>query len=248
MLLGALTLMQLSFWQQTKDYRPSLDIVPVPPGEQSVEALTFGDDEFYFRVLALQLQNFGDSYGRFTALRNYDYARLYSWMTLLDTLDARSNMLPAMAAYYFSQTQNREDVRYMTDYLYEHATRDVADKWWWLMQGSYLASHKLNDMDLALKMAQPMVNPDVPAYAQQMVAVVHEKRGEMNDALTIMETIRDNAKYITENDLKFMRYFVENRLHALDKLSPPSPDAATPQPGNGSLAPPASGEFTPPRQ
>ena len=34
--------------------------------------------------------------------------------------------------------------------------------------------------------------------------------------LTIMETIRDNVRDIPEADLKFMTYFVEERLRALD--------------------------------
>jgi hypothetical protein len=72
-------------------------------------------------------------------------------------------------------------------------------------------------MDLALKVSQPLVNPRVPAFAQQMAAVVREKRGEFEDALSIMETIRDHAEQLTDSDLKYMRYFIEERLEALDK-------------------------------
>jgi hypothetical protein len=94
----------------------------------------------------------------------------------------------------------------------------VPNKWWWLMQSIYLSQHKLKDMDLALKVSQPMVNPEVPAFAQQMAAVVREKRGEFEDALIIMETIRDNAKHIEEADLKYMQYFIEERIKRLDEV------------------------------
>ncbi len=127
-------------------------------------------------------------------------------------------MIPSLATYYFAQTQNTEDVRYVVDYLYTHATRDVPKKWWWLLQSIYLASHKLNDMDLALKVATPMVNPEVPAFAQQMAAVVHEKRGEMEDALHVMELIQQNAKEIKDADLKYMTYFIEERLKRLEDI------------------------------
>jgi len=50
----------------------------------------------------------------------------------------------------------------------------------------------------------------------------------MEDALKIMETIRDNAKHIKESDLKFMTYFIEERLKRLDDIKKPkknpSPD------------------------
>jgi len=216
--LAGFAVLQLVFWQQTKDIKPDLSVVPEVPGRTAVHALAFGDNQFFFRVLAFQLQNAGDTYGRFTALRYYDFNKLYLWFNLLDSLDPHSNMIPALATYYFSQTQNTADVRYIVDYLYAHATRDVPHKWWWLLQSIYLAMHKLNDMDLALKVSQPMVNPEVPAFAQQMAAVVHEKRGEMEDALHVMEIIKDNAKDIKDADLKYMTYFVEERLKKLEDL------------------------------
>ncbi len=217
-LLVFFALLQAGFWVETRSIKPPMGIVPDVPGRAAVHALAFGDNEFFFRVLAFNLQNAGDTYGRFTSLRHYDMRKLYHWWMLLDELNPKSDMLPAMATYYFAQTQNKADVRYIVDYLYAHATRDVPDKWWWLMQSIYLSQHKLEDMELALKVSQPMVNPDVPAFAQQMAAVVREKRGEFEDALAIMETIRDNAKQITEADLKYMTYFIEERLKRLDDV------------------------------
>jgi len=209
--------LQFGFWFQTKDIKPDLGIVPNVPGKPAIQALTFGDKQFFFRVLAFNLQNAGDTFGRFTSLRLYDFSRLYLWFGILDELDARSNMIPSMATYYFGQTQNTADVKYVVDYLYTHSTRDVPNKWWWLVQSIYLASHKLDDMDLALKVSAPLVDPKVPAWAQQMAAVVREKRGEFDDALAIMEAIKEHAETITDADLKYMNYFIEERIKRLDE-------------------------------
>lgn len=219
-LLAMLVLLQLGYWYKTKDITPEMGIVPDVPGRDALHALTFGDDEFYFRLLAFNLQNAGDTFGRSTSLRYYDFNKLYHWFNLLDELDPKSNMIPAMATYYFSQTQNTEDVRYVVDYLYTHSVRDVGAKWWWLVQSIYLAMHKLNDKDLALKVSQPLVNKAVPVWAQQMAAVVREKRGEMEDALRIMETIKEHAEAndIKEMDLKYMKYFIEERIGKLEKM------------------------------
>jgi hypothetical protein len=216
-LLAVLLSAQGAFWFNTKDITPEMDIVAPVPGREAVRAMTFGDDQFYFRILAFGLQNSGDSYGRFTSLRLYDFNRLYHWFNLLDELDPKSNMVPSMATYYFAQTQDASNVGYVFDYLYDHAKRDVGAKWWWLVQSIYLAMHKLNDNDRALKASTLLVNKDVPVWAQQMAAVVREKRGEMADALRIMETIRDNATEIKDADLKFMTYFIKERLKKVDK-------------------------------
>jgi hypothetical protein len=215
----ALLICQVVFWSQTRHIKPELEIVPAVPTKAALDAMSFGDNAFYFRVLALKLQNTGDSYGRFTPLKEYDYPKLALWFGLLDGLDRRSNMVPFMASHYFSQTQNTPDVRYMVDYLYTHALPDIEHKWWWLLQAMYLSMHRLNDMDLALKVATPLVNDKVPVWAQQMAAVVHEKRGEMDDALRIMETIQRHSRDIPEADLRYMEYFVRERLHKLEGLS-----------------------------
>lgn len=233
-LLSLMLLAQGVFWHQTHQIRPELDVVPPPPGKAEVLALSFGDTEFHFRVLSLKMQNFGDLFGRFTSLRYYDFSRLFQWFNLLDTLDAKSDMVPNMATYYFAQTQNTPDVRYVVDYLYSHATHDVKHKWWWLLQALYLSMHKLNDMDLAAKIAAPMINPDVPVWAQQMVAVVHEKRGEMEDAYNIMQTISENAGTLSDRDLRYMTYFIKERLNMLDRLKQhplaPESDNLAPEP------------------
>lgn len=226
--------LQVGYWYKTYEISPDMGIVPDVPGRQALHALTFGDNEFYFRVLTFTLQNAGDTYGRFTALRYYDFNKLYHWFRLLDELDSRSNMIPGLACYYFAQTQNTADVRYIVDYLYAHATRDVEHKWWWLLQSIYLAMHKLNDMDLALKVAEPLQNDKVPVWARQMTAVVHEQRGEMEDALHIMEAIKDNVKTIPEADLNYMTYFVKERLGKLEESKkfgvwpPPRPEKTPP--------------------
>jgi hypothetical protein len=216
LLLVVFTGLQGAFWWNTGAIRPATDVVPTPPGKAALQALSLGDSESYFRFRTMQLQNFGDNFGRSVSLRFYDYSRLYQWLTLLDTLNSRSNMLPSMATYYFSQTQNPTDIYYMVSYLYAHSKRDVPRKWWWLMQCIYLSLYRVNDIDLAMKVAKPMIDPAVPAWAQSMVAVVHERRGEMHDALRIMEEIEANAKDITEEDLRFMRYFVEERIQKLE--------------------------------
>jgi len=218
LLLFAALSMQLGYWYETKDIEPDMGIVPDVPGRAALHALTFGDDEFFFRVFAFNIQNAGDTYGRFTALRYYDFNKLYHWFNLLDELDARSNMIPSMATYYFSQTQNTADVRYVVDYLYTHSIRDVPHKWWWLIQAIYLSMHKLNDLDLAIKVAKPLQNDKVPVWAREMTAVVYEKRGEMDDAMRIMETIKDNVKDIPEADLKYMTYFAKERLKKMETM------------------------------
>ena len=210
--------LQIVVWTVTRHHLPTPGIVPNVPSQTSVKALSLGDEQFYFRILAYQLQNAGDSFGRFTALKSYNYHLLYYWFTLLDSLDHTSNFVPSMASYYYSQTQNTPDVRYIVDYLDQHASKDLYHKWWWMGQAVYLANHKLKDKDLALALAYKLASTprdDIPLWAKQMPAFIHEQRGEMDEALVIIEDMMKHADRMEPGELNFMRYFVEERLGKL---------------------------------
>lgn len=211
--------MQGAFWMKTRDIMPEMKIVPDVPGEATVKALSLGDDQAFFRLLALNVQNAGDTFGRFTALYKYDFNRLYHWFRLLDSLDDRSDYIPTMATYYFSQTQHRPDVRYIVDYLVEHAEGRVKDKWWWVVQAVYLSNHKLADKDRALRIANKLKGTTgIPLWAQQMPAFMHEQRGEMGEAAAIIDDILKNEKDYTQGELNFMYYFLKDRLDRLEEV------------------------------
>jgi tetratricopeptide (TPR) repeat protein len=210
---------QASFWQKTHTILPEMGIVPAVPGERTVRALSFGDEEAFFRLLALNIQNSGDTFGRFTALYKYDFNKLYHWFHLLDELDNTSNYLPSMATYYFSQTQNRDDVRYIVDYLDEHTIGRAQEKWWWVAQASYLAEHKLNDSKRALDLAERLRGiKGIPMWAQQLAAFVHEKRGEFDEALGIIQEILKDPDQYSQGELNFMKYFIGERLGKMKEV------------------------------
>lgn len=219
LLLVALVLLQGAFWQHTHTKLPDMTIVPTPPGKPALDVLSFGDSEFLFRSMAFVMGNAGDTFGRTTPLYKYDMAKVQQWFTLLDNYNAASNLLPSLAAYYYSQTQNRRDVRYMVTYLKDHALRDVSSKWWWLVQATYLAMHRVDDTALALEVSTPLAHAKgVPVAMQQLPAIVHEKRGEFGDALFIMEGLLNSTQDIPEQELRYMNYFIEERIQKLDEL------------------------------
>lgn len=204
---------QVHFWQKTHAIMPEMSIVPSVPGERTVRALSFGDEQAFFRLLALNIQNSGDTFGRFTALYKYDFNKLYHWFHLLDGLDNESNYLPSMATYYFSQSQNKDDVRYIVDYLDEYTEGRAKEKWWWVAQASYLAGHKLNDTARSLELAERLRGiKGIPMWAQQLAAFVHEQRGEYDEALAIIQEILKDPEQYSQGELNFMKYFIGERL------------------------------------
>ncbi len=215
---------QIFFWKNTEHLKPRFDIVPPAPNQYLVSALSLGDKEFLFRILATRLQNSGDIFAGFVSLKDYDYSRIYQWMTTLDTLNAKSNFVPAIAAYYYSQTQKIADVHYVVDYLEEHSNKDIDANWWWLFQATYIAKKNMGDMNRALEIAYQLSKNNsttAPFWTKQLPAFLHEEMGDGCMAFAVIESLikesESGARQIKPEELNFMRHFINDRLAKLKK-------------------------------
>ncbi len=214
--------MQIIFWFKTENIKPNYEIIPTPPNQYFLSAASLGDKEFLFRTLAFRIQNSGDIFVNPTALKNYDYLRLYRWLTLLDGLNEKSNLMPSLAAYYFSQTQRKSDSVYIVNYLDEHAAKNLDASWWWLFQAINIAEENLHDEDLALKLAYKLTKNNAansPLWTKQMPAFIYAKQGNGCMAFKIIQKLIDEnnsgARQISVEEMNFMRYFIGERLKKL---------------------------------
>jgi hypothetical protein len=212
---------QVLFWMRTHTHYPRLDIVPPVPSATALKALDLGDEQAYFRNLGQDLQNAGDTFGRVTPLKDYNYATLLAWFRLLDTLDATSNYVPTMAAYYYSQSQHHEDARYIVTYLEEHALRDLKTKWWWMAEAVFLAEHVVKDKPLALRVAQRMeaLPPgDIPMWARELPAFIYEQMGEKEAATGVILTLLQHIDEVSTPARNFIYYFLKDRMGMVDEV------------------------------
>ncbi len=214
--------LQFVFWFQSEKFKPDVYLVPPLANINLIKAVSLGDEQFYFRFLALRIENAGDTFGRFSPLKDYDYSKLYQWFKLLDKLDNQSIYIPTLAANYYSQTQKHENSRYMAQYLEEFASRDVEKYWWWLFQAFYIVNNTLKDEQLALKLAYKLSdnkNQQAPEWTKQLPAIIYAKIGEDCQAfLFINKILQDSESGIRKAESKemdFMRHFIKQRLQAL---------------------------------
>ena len=215
-------ILQFIFWFKTESIKPDVYIVPPAPSINSVRSFAFGDEQFYFRVLGLRIENAGDSFGRFSALKNYDYSQLYLWFKLLDNLDNKSIYIPTLASTYYSQTQKPQDTRYLVKYLDEFASKDIDKNWWWMFQAFNIANSTLKDYPLALELAYKLSenkNELAPNWSRQLPAFVHAKMGDDCSAFLLISKLlqEDSARKIKAEEMDFMKHFIGQRLDNLKK-------------------------------
>lgn len=216
--------LQLVFWYKTENVKPNLGILPPVPSENRIKLGSLGDSQFYFRMKAFRLQNAGDTFGRVTAFKDYDYAKLYRWLKILDILDSKSNFTPYLAGYYYSNSQDKEDAYYMVRYLEEHFDTDPDEKWWWLYQAYNITDKVIGDKEEALRIAWRLhddTTDSAPIWTKQMVAFAYE--GGDNACASyavinqIMQDIQSGKMTAKDRELEFMASFIEERLPKVQK-------------------------------
>lgn len=187
-------------WLSVRDVQAKWLNVPPVPSKENAAGSGLGDDQFAYRNIALMLQNLGDSGGRSTPLKQYDYNELGAWFSLADHLDPQSNFVPFLAAYYFGGVENApEKLPPVISYLEHVGQRGANEKWRWLAQAVHLARYKYNDMDWALLLAQKLSSLNIanmPVWAKNMNVLVMSARGEKESAyemlMQILQTEGDN--------------------------------------------------------
>jgi len=173
--------------------RPELDILGPPPSSAVRQAVSFGDAQVLYRFWALDLQNAGDTGGRATPMRDYNYDYVLGWLTALRELDGRGQFHLFLAAHYFSQTPNLDDVRRIVEFIRVDAAKNPNEKWYWLTQAIATAQLRLNDLPYALSLSLELAGydpPSAPRWVLMFPAVLLEKMGRFVEAKTAIERVR----------------------------------------------------------
>jgi hypothetical protein len=213
-LLAAALLLHAALALHHRERRAEWAGVPPPPPLAIAPAMVLGDPQLFYRAAAFMLQNMGDEGGGVTPLAEYDYARLGSWLDLLDRLDPEARYAPTVAAYYFGQTPDPEGLRRIVAYLGRIGARDPARNWRWLTHAVYLARHRLHDLPLALTVARRLAGlpeGEVPRWVRQMPAFVLAEVGEHEAARDLMATILTTDANLSPDEAALIERFIDRQ-------------------------------------
>ncbi|MBY0511317.1 MAG: hypothetical protein K2P94_14335 [Rhodospirillaceae bacterium] len=208
------------FSWNNRDRRPDLGIIDPPPSASTRALLSFGDKQFLYRLSVLNLQNDGDTGGRVTPLRDYNYDNVLAWLQAAQEMDPSAQHHLFLAARYFSQTSNTHDVRRLVAFIVDDVAKAPDYKWYWLTQAVSMAEIRLNDLPYALQIAQRLAAynpPDAPHWVLMFPAVLLEKMGRVAEAEAVIENVRAQKQSVLTDD---ERLWIDDFIRRLHSPSP----------------------------
>jgi hypothetical protein len=201
--------MNCALWQHARPMRPYWANTPPAPSAEGAAIGALGDRQFAFRASGLMLQNFGDTAGHVTPLKDYNFKMLGQWFMVEDALDPHSYFMPYIASFYYGASQDGSEIRPVIDYLAAVGRRDdpqsAAYNWRWMAQAVWLARFRLHDNELALKLANELAaeyKPGMPAWIKQMPVFVLRAKGDKDAAYALMVSIlKDSARHMQPQEV-----------------------------------------------
>jgi hypothetical protein len=203
-------------WTQSNTLRAKWYNVPLAPTHQNALMLNLGDAQMSYRSLGLVLQNFGDTGGRTTSIKDYNFENLAGWFALMDRLDPEASYMPFLASYYYGITKNKTALPLVIDYLHKVGRREGKEKWRWLFRAVYLARYELKDLDLAYLLATELsLHPEKkrPLWSFNMPAFIQAERGDKKAAYEFMKAMLEtNLDELAPNEVNFIVDYICNRI------------------------------------
>jgi hypothetical protein len=182
---------QAAFAWHARNVDPKRDYLAPPPSRTEWAALSFGDEQFLYRVFALDVQDAGDTGGRIVPVKNYDFARVIGWFDTLAEMDPRSDFAIGMAGGFFGLSQNVRDVEPIVRFMLRDTDANPPQRWRFLFDAIYLARHRLKNNALALEVAYKLAGYDFPGldpWATLMPAFILEDEHRYGEARAVVET------------------------------------------------------------
>lgn len=192
------------------------DLMPAP-ASSLLRLASFGEPIALAKILMLQLQAFDYQSGSRVPYKDLDYARVEAWLARILELDPLGQYPLLAASRLYAEVPDEARQRRMLDFVYHQYLLDPNRRWPWLAHAAFLAKHRLQDMNLALKYAAALreytTAKDVPAWAKTMEIFIRENLNELETARLMIGGLLDSGRITDPAELKFL----DGRLREIEE-------------------------------
>ena len=224
-LFGAQVLVhQYTALDRANQYRP----LSQPFDSAIYKGLSMGSEHLFSYLLAIRLQLHDNQAGKHIRYRKIDYSRLVNWLEQIHRLNRQSEYPMMLASRVYSQTRDKERLRIILAYIDRGFMTNPQLHWRHQAEATVIAKHKLEDLELALKMAQKLSDQPasvaMPRWARDMQFLLLGDLNEFETALVIITALLqsdavkdpDEKIFLQEKLLLFQRKLSEFQQNSND--------------------------------
>jgi hypothetical protein len=179
------------------------------PSLPMLEVFSMGDPLALSRLLLLKIQSFDNQPGVSIPFSKLDYHKLVSWLQRVNQLDPDSQYPFLLSARVYAQVNDAERRRIMLDFIHKGFLKQPELHWPAMVHAVFIAKHRLNDLELALKYAKDirthLQGKDIPSWVRQMELFVLEEMGDLESARILLGGFLQSGLIENEQELRFLQ-------------------------------------------
>lgn len=189
-------------------YRP----LSAPHSAGIYRALAMGSEQLMASLLAIRIQLHDNQAGQHFRYSRIDYSILVEWLERISRLDPTSEYPMLLASRIYAQTRDETRLRRIIGYIEREYDTDPQLHWRRLAEASVIARHRLQDLELALSLAEKIAAQPasviIPHWARDLQFLLLAELNELEAAIAIIQVMIESGS-ITDPD---ERRFLEEKL------------------------------------
>ena len=212
MLLGFVLLFAAQLWhhhvsrrQFEAEYRPLTRPLQLP----FYRGLAMGSEQLLGYLLAIRLQLHDNQAGPHFVYSMIDYDRLVAWLDRISDISARTEYPMLLASRIYTQTRHKERLRKMLAFIERRFDDDPQLHWRRLAEASVIAKHKLEDLDVALRLAKKLAaqpaHIEMPHWARDFEFLLLADLNELESAIAIIQALLQSGSIKDPDELNFLK-------------------------------------------
>lgn len=180
-----------------------------PLQASTYQGISMGSDQLLAYLLAIRLQLHDNQMGQHFSYSRIDYHRLVDWLEQISELNPRSEYPMLLATRAYSQTRDKERLRLILGFIERVFDNDPQLHWRRLAEASLLARHRLDDLKLALHMAEKLalqpVSVVMPNWARDIHFLLLADMNEFESAIAMIQALIQSGAISDPDEKRFLQ-------------------------------------------
>lgn len=186
------------------NYRP----LSKPMSAAAYRGAAMGSEQLLGYLLAIRLQLHDNQAGQHFRYSLIDYDLLVDWLDHISDIYPDTEYPMLLASRIYAQTGNHERLRKILGFIERRFDDNPQLHWRRLAEASLLAKHKLDDLELALRLAEKIsaqpAEVEMPRWARDFQFLLLADLNELESAIAIIQALLQTGSITDPDEMLFL--------------------------------------------
>jgi hypothetical protein len=171
--------------------------------------LAMGSEQLLGYLLAIRLQLHDNQVGKHFRYSLIDYDLLVDWLDRITEISPGTEYPMLLASRVYSSTGDPEQLRQMLGFIERRFDDNPQLYWRRLAEATVIAKYKLQDLELALAMAEKLAQQpariEMPNWARDFQFLLLAELNELESAITIIQALLQTEAVNDPDERRFLQ-------------------------------------------